>query len=356
MPSEQDGGALHSGVAQDVPRAPGTTQEDTASSGQRLPSSPRPQRPNLSESAPLPKPNVTFSDNVRSSGSALEGQLSPAATDRVFPIRSVVSVDPNSTPAPRSARDSYFQGASHARLPSGGAEPERSSGGKSTRSRQAGPGPPNPQQAPSNPQSRRVSDASTSAPADQSSTGSAVVQATPSQQRDSAGYISQMVANSSTGDSDDGSTRPPSISSKSGRSIKSNPDDMGGLVTARFKHILTEGSHAIITGRDGETLQRCEDEPIHIPGAVQGFGLLMALEEQSEGRFIVRVVSENSKTMIGYTPRQLFALESFTDILSDEQSDNLMDHVDFIREEDADVTTNGPEVFTMAIRSPQRKN
>jgi len=356
MPSEQDGGALHSGVTQDVPRAPGTTQEDAASSGQRLPSSPRPRRPNLSESAPLPKPNVTFSDNVRSSGSALEGQLSPAATDRVFPIRSVVSVDPNSTPAPRSARDSYFQGASHARLPSGGAEPERSSGGKSTRSRQAGPGPPNPQQAPSNPQSRRVSDASTSAPADQSSTGSAGVQATPSQQRDSAGYISQMVANSSTGDSDDGSTRPPSISSKSGRSIKSNPDDMGGLVTARFKHILTEGSHAIITGRDGETLQRCEDEPIHIPGAVQGFGLLMALEEQSEGRFIVRVVSENSKTMIGYTPRQLFALESFTDILSDEQSDNLMDHVDFIREEDADVTTNGPEVFTMAIRSPQRKN
>ncbi|KAK0851566.1 hypothetical protein LTS02_012722 [Friedmanniomyces endolithicus] len=360
MSSGQDGGALHSGVAQDGPRALGTTQEDTASSDQRLPSSPRPPRPNLLESAPLPKPTVTFSDNVRSSGSALEGQLSPAATDRVFPIRSVVSVDPNSTPAPRSEKDSYFQGASHARLPSGGAESARSSGGTSTRSRQAGPGPPmssrDPQQAPSNPQSRRVSDASTSAPADQSSTGSAGVQATRSQQRDSAGYISQMVVNSSNGDSDDSSTRPPSISSKSGRSIKSNPDDMGGLVTARFKHILTEGSHAIITGRDGETLQRCEDEPIHIPGAVQGFGLLMALEEQSEGRFIVRVVSENSRKMIGYTPRQLFALESFTDILSDEQSDNLMDHVDFIREEDADVTTNGPEVFTMAIRSPQRKN
>ncbi|KAK0334160.1 hypothetical protein LTR59_009233 [Friedmanniomyces endolithicus] len=360
MSPGQDGGALNSGAAQDVPRALGTTQEDTASSDRRPPSSPRPPRPNLSESAPLPKPNVTFSDNIRPPASALEGQLSPAATDRVFPIRSVVSVDPTSTPAPRSERDSYFQSASQARLNSGGAEPERSSGGSSTRSRQAGPGPPmssrDPQQAPSNPQSRQVSNNSTSAPADQSSTESAGVQAARSQQRESAGYISQMVANSSNGDSDDGSTRPPSISSKSGRSIKSNPDDMGGLVTARFKHILTEGSHAIITGRDGETLQRCEDEPIHIPGAVQGFGLLMALEEQSEGRFIVRVVSENSKSMIGYTPRQLFALESFTDILSDEQSDNLMDHVDFIREEDADVNTNGPEVFTMAIRSPQRKN
>lgn len=139
-------------------------------------------------------------------------------------------------------------------------------------------------------------------------------------------------------------------------SLRSSQDETGGLVTARFKHVVTEGGHAIITGRDGETLQRCEDEPIHIPGAVQGFGLLIALEEQSEGRLSVRVVSENSKRMIGYTPKQLFALESFTDILSEEQADNLLDHIDFIRDEDADVMTNGPEVFTMSVRMPGRKN
>jgi light-regulated signal transduction histidine kinase (bacteriophytochrome) len=144
--------------------------------------------------------------------------------------------------------------------------------------------------------------------------------------------------------------RTPSI-----RSLRSE-DLGGGLLTARFKHIVTEGGHAVITGRDGETLQRCEDEPIHIPGAIQGFGLLIAFEEQSEGKLIVRVVSENSKRIIGFTPKQLFSLDSFTDILSEEQADNLLDHVDFIRDEDADVITNGPEVFTMAIRSPQRKN
>ena len=144
--------------------------------------------------------------------------------------------------------------------------------------------------------------------------------------------------------------RPPSI-----RSLRS-VDETGGIMTARFKHVTTEGGHAVITGRDGETLQRCEDEPIHIPGAVQGFGLLIALEEQQEGKLVVRVVSENSKRLIGYTPKQLFALDSFTDILSEEQADNLLDHVDFIRDEDADVITNGPEVFTMSIRSPQRKN
>ena len=49
----------------------------------------------------------------------------------------------------------------------------------------------------------------------------------------------------------------------------SNQESISGLVTARFKHIITAEGHAVITGRDGETLQRCEDEPIHLPGAVR---------------------------------------------------------------------------------------
>ena len=137
-------------------------------------------------------------------------------------------------------------------------------------------------------------------------------------------------------------------------SVVSREDETGDLVTARFKHVVTEGGHAVIVGRDGETLQRCEDEPIHIPGAVQGFGLLVALKEVDE-KLQVRIVSENSKKLIGYTPKQLFELESFCDILSEDQSDNLLDHVDFIRDEEADPATNGPEVFTMSIRSPSRK-
>lgn len=135
-----------------------------------------------------------------------------------------------------------------------------------------------------------------------------------------------------------------------------DPGGPGGLLTARFKHVVTEGGHAVITGRDGETLQRCEDEPIHIPGAVQSFGALVALHEESEGKLVVRVVSENAKRILGFTPRQLFAVESFTDILSDEQADNLLDHIDFVRDEGTDVEANGPEVFTMAIRDPQRKS
>lgn len=157
------------------------------------------------------------------------------------------------------------------------------------------------------------------------------------------------------GDSDSVRSQTAGDTQSIAESVRSQGDDAGGLFTARFKHVVTEEGHAVIIGRDGDTLQRCEDEPIHIPGAVQGFGLLIALQEIEEGKFQVRIVSENSKRIIGYTPKQLFALESFTDILSDEQTDNLLDHVDFIRDEDADPATNGPEVFTLAIRSPARK-
>ena len=138
-------------------------------------------------------------------------------------------------------------------------------------------------------------------------------------------------------------------------SIRSGDGEANGYITARFKHVMTEGGHAVITGRDGDTLQRCEDEPIHVPGAVQGFGLLIAFSEETEGKLVVRVVSENSKDIIGYSPRELFALENFCDILSEEQGENLMDQLDFIRDEDCDTATNGPEVFTISIRPPKRR-
>ena len=164
--------------------------------------------------------------------------------------------------------------------------------------------------------------------------------------------------------SDDGgseSENAPSIKSanasiRSGKveSFKSAPEEPT-FVTARFKHITIEEGHLVVTGRDGETLQRCEDEPIHIPGAIQSFGLILALREDAEGKLSVRQVSENSKRIIGYTPKQLFALESFCDILSEEQADNLLDHLEFIKDAEADPAADGPEVFTMAIKSPITK-
>lgn len=144
--------------------------------------------------------------------------------------------------------------------------------------------------------------------------------------------------------------------SSAGRDSASGQPDvpLDGFVTSRFKHVMTSEGHLVITGRDG-TLQRCEDEPIHAPGAVQGFGLMLAIREEADGRFTVRYASENSKRIIGYTPLELFRLNNFTDILTEEQADNLLDHIDFIRDEDADPAVNGPEVFSMSIRPPKKR-
>ncbi|KAI1770352.1 hsp90-like protein [Hypoxylon cercidicola] len=140
-----------------------------------------------------------------------------------------------------------------------------------------------------------------------------------------------------------------------GSSGQKSPELNDALMTARFRHVVTDGGHAVITGRDG-TLQRCEDEPIHTPGAVQAFGLLVALREETDGRLSVRCVSENSKKIIGFSPQELFLLESFTEIFTEEQADNLLDHIDFIRDEEADPATNGPDVFSISIRPPQRRS
>jgi hypothetical protein len=158
-------------------------------------------------------------------------------------------------------------------------------------------------------------------------------------------------------DTDAGSTAPSDASTFAyPASVRQNLDEIEPLMTSRFSHVVTEDGHAVVTGYDGEALHRCEDEPIHIPGAVQGFGALIALEGRQGNGILVKIASENSEKLTGYTPKQLFALESFTDILSDEETENLWDHVDLIREEEADAVADGPEVFTLSVLSPLRES
>ncbi|KAF1912096.1 hypothetical protein BDU57DRAFT_78588 [Ampelomyces quisqualis] len=281
----------------------------------------------------------------------------PPSTDRVFPIRSVVSVDPmptpTPTPKPKPANHSpgdYFHPWSRAndgRM----ADARRSSQG-STASQAS--------QASGRNWGRRNTSASTSMIEQPS--GSTRTSKPPSgsdSPQEAPPHLSTQLFNdvSSNKSLEENSLSPsPRPRSPGAASVASKVSSLGdiGLVTHRFKHVTSEGGHMIITGRGGDILQRCEDEPIHIPGAVQGFGLIIALAEDSSdsGNLVVRVVSENSSRIIGRSPKELFALESFTDILSDEQADNLLDHIDFIKDEEADVMANGPEVFTMGIKVP----
>ncbi|KAJ6091587.1 hypothetical protein N7467_003556 [Penicillium canescens] len=130
------------------------------------------------------------------------------------------------------------------------------------------------------------------------------------------------------------------------------PSDEQGHYTARFKHVMTENGHAVITGRDGKAFQYCEDEPIRIPGAIQSFGVMLALREESPNQLVVRVVSENSADFFGHSPKELFELENFCEIMQEDQADNLLDHIDFIRDDAYDPTIDGPEVFSLNTRTP----
>ncbi|KAK3079907.1 hypothetical protein LTS18_003619, partial [Coniosporium uncinatum] len=280
------------------------------------------------------------------------GVSSPETTDRVFPIRSVVSVDPTPTPGARPDTGGYFYTPGRANDSRRRSETTESE--TSTHRPDLPDGLDSKETIREQPRIEEKEDREGSR--EREKTGG-VNQASNRRQQASrlpTEIFSDIRSNDTTSERPPGP--PTSLGPASSVTSGKSSVEEGGILTARFKHVISEDGHAVITGRDGETLQRCEDEPIHIPGAVQAFGLLIALYEESEGKLIVRIVSENAKRIIGYTPQQLFALDSFTDIFSEDQADNLLDHIDFIREDDADIATNGPEVFTMSIRTPHRKS
>ncbi|KAI0088500.1 hypothetical protein BDY19DRAFT_947972 [Irpex rosettiformis] len=130
------------------------------------------------------------------------------------------------------------------------------------------------------------------------------------------------------------STRTVSISSSS-ISGSGSCSAVGSLedsshTTFRYQHVENEGGHHLIVGREGK-LTKCEDEPIRTPGAVQGFGVLIAVEEDLEtGNLSVRQVSENSTELLGLSPSYLFSLECFTQILPDSQADLLFDNIQYL--------------------------
>lgn len=89
----------------------------------------------------------------------------------------------------------------------------------------------------------------------------------------------------SKNDSSQGSSQDSGVSN-SGGSLTS--DD--AFLTFRFRYHQDENGHHVIVGREGK-LQSCEDEPIRTPGAVQGFGVLIAVDEVDDA-LVVRQVSE----------------------------------------------------------------
>ncbi|KAJ7043873.1 phytochrome-like protein [Mycena alexandri] len=135
--------------------------------------------------------------------------------------------------------------------------------------------------------------------------------------------------------------------SESASASGSDASDISHLLTVRFQHVQDEHGHHVIVGREGK-LARCEDEPIRAPGAVQGFGVLIVVDEL-EDALIVRQVSENAEELLGLSPRYLFSLECFTDTLPETQAGTLWDNIQFLSDSDPNTQEEeaSPHVFLL---------
>ncbi|CAG8976457.1 hypothetical protein HYALB_00008047 [Hymenoscyphus albidus] len=113
-----------------------------------------------------------------------------------------------------------------------------------------------------------------------------------------------------------------------------------------------EGEHPKPSSTTSEKIYRCEDEPIHIPGAIQNFGALIAIRENPDGVFIVRIVSENSEQVTGLDPEALFDLRCFTDILFHDDKTEFVQRARSLRTRQPEETARtNPDVFTISLTS-----
>ncbi|KAA8624047.1 hypothetical protein SMACR_07655 [Sordaria macrospora] len=92
------------------------------------------------------------------------------------------------------------------------------------------------------------------------------------------------------------------------------------LLSETFEYaVLADGSHGVIQ-KTRRAFTTCDEEPIHIPGAIQSYGMLVALKLVHEriagpSRYIPRVCSENSSFVCHYQPSELLTLDNFYQVM-----------------------------------------
>ncbi|RDW88143.1 hypothetical protein BP6252_00175 [Coleophoma cylindrospora] len=128
-------------------------------------------------------------------------------------------------------------------------------------------------------------------------------------------------------------------------------------ISERFKLLPSKSGAPSVWGKHAEDdkpiYRRCEDEPIHIPGAIQSYGALVGLKYSSSGQLEVRIVSENTRKILGYGPEQLFALRSFLDILNPDVRDEMAARVSHALSSAEDMENETRlDVFQMSITFP----
>lgn len=215
-----------------------------------------------------PSSSSQTSDHQPGHGSAAD----PA--DRVFPIRSVVSVDNSATtPWPRSSGEFEYGGRPESRF----RDSRHSSVSRGESEHTSAPGMKRADTMPM-PGGERSSSVGGPRPdrANRKSALSGSISVGSPQPVDYGGAgglpmfndVSSVASNDSAAPSENASFHSRGTNSaRPGTGSEANEPLNEDYMTKRFRHVVTEEGHAILTGRDG-TLQRCEDEPIHTPGAV----------------------------------------------------------------------------------------
>jgi light-regulated signal transduction histidine kinase (bacteriophytochrome) len=77
---------------------------------------------------------------------------------------------------------------------------------------------------------------------------------------------------------------------------------------------------------------------------------MVVLKETKDAHILPAcIVSENSTRIIGKSPRELFDLNSFTEVFSRDQAYELLGYIGLIRNRDADTGVDEPEVFPISL-------
>lgn len=120
--------------------------------------------------------------------------------------------------------------------------------------------------------------------------------------------------------------------------------------------MLDDGGHDIIHGTR-KAVTRCEDEliHIHIPGAIQSYGLLLALRRHCKDVFIPRIVSENSYSICRYQPSKLLSSDCFDLVMPGYQPSLFNNRLHNIRRRAQDDTReeHKPMVFAFSFLDPK---
>ncbi|RDW95280.1 hypothetical protein BP5796_01043 [Coleophoma crateriformis] len=181
----------------------------------------------------------------------------------------------------------------------------------------------------------------------------------------------QYTASNSKNEDNEGSrqsTAPTKLESKDGLPGPSPPNSHGSStdgsnesqsrkVSERFKLLPSKSGAPTVWGKHAEgeepIYRRCEDEPIHTPGAIQSYGALVGLKYSPAGQLEVRIVSENTRRILGYGPEQLFALRSFLDILNPDVRDEMAARVSHVLNSTEDMNSETRlDIFQMSITFP----